>query len=276
MVSNVLAAAAILRRHFRRLRYIGLLGTASAVGLIPLVLYMPELVGVRYALLLVVCLYAGRKVVEYFRAHAALKQLSMEENFLRYGAASGSVQKCVENDDHMWTRSRILLGLKAMALHRLPNSMLVNEKHKRILLRYRRAFQKMLPRVGILDLVLLIGVVLLLSLSPTVKIDLSALIFQAGFLALAVAIAAEISNFFVNRQLREGLERLLQTLSDWTIREGLEALSRSDAYSHQLHYFAQPWFAASPDRDDRASDASYEITGDGPPELPRKAVSDDE
>ncbi len=274
MVSNVLASAAILRRHFRRLRYLALLGTASAIGLIPLVLYMPKAAGARYALLMLVCLFAGRKVVQYFRAHRALKQLSMEEHFLRYGSTVGSVQKCVENDEHMWTRSRILLALRTMTIHRLPSNMLVNEKHQKILHRYRRAFQKMLPNVGVLDLVFLAGISLLLATVPSVAVDFRALIFQAGFLALVVAVVTEVSHFFANRQLRGGLERLFHSLSEWTIREGLEALSRSGEYSHQLHYFAQPWFAAVATAHDESSDTALEISGDGSIVLPSSVRAD--
>ena len=276
MVSNVLASAAILRRPFRRRRFLGLLGTACAVGLIPLALYMPEQLGARYALLLLVCLYAGRKIVQSFHGHAALKQLSMEESFLRYGATGGSVQQCVENDEHMWTRSRILLGLKAMTTHRLPSSMRVHEKQQRILQRYRRSFQKMMPQATLPDLVLLAGGALLLAATPSVAVELRALIFQAGFLALIVAIVSEIIHLVVNRRLRDGLERLFQTLSDWTIREGLERVSRSSLYSHQLHYFAQPWFAGTATPDEAGTRNAVEVVGDGVGVLPESVGAEAE
>lgn len=269
MVSNVLAAAAILRRHFRRLRIIGLLGTAAAVGLIPLILYVPESQLAVYFLLSIVCLYAGRKVVQYFRGHGSLKQLAMEEHFLRYGATGGSMQKCVENDEHMWTRSRILAGLKAMASHRLPNNMMLEEKHRRILQRYRHAFQKMLPAVGLVDLTLLgMLLVVLLLASPSEDVSYRAMPVIAGVLAYVVALLAETMHLLVNRQLRDGLERLFYALSEWTVREGLEALSRSGAYSHQLLYFAQPWFAAVDREEEDAGASELVIGGDESVALP--------
>ena len=268
MVSNVLAAAAILRQHFRRLRIIGLLGTAASVGLVPLILHVPESQIAVYFLLSIVCLFAGRKVVQFFRAHRSLKQLAMEEHFLRYGATGGSVQKCVENDEHMWTRSRILQGLKEMAAQRIPNNMMIEEKHRRILQRYRQAFEKMLPAVGLVDLTLLAMLLVILLIAPKDEIGFRSLPFIAGILAYVVAILAETVHLLVNRQLREGLERLFYSLSEWTVREGLEALSRSGAYSHQLLYFAQPWFAAMDRKADDAGDAALVITGDRSAVLP--------
>ncbi len=243
MVSNVLASAAILRRPFSRLRYLGLLGTACSVGLIPLVLHMPESTGGRYGLLVVVCLFAGRKVVQYFRGHAALKQISMEEHFLRYIATGGSIQKCVENENHMWARSRILGGLRTLATNRFPSNMLVSERHQRVLHRYQHAFQELMPRSSLPDILLILVFGIMLALTPTSDVDFGAFIYQAGFLALIVAVIGEGSHLIVNRRLHEGLNRLFQTLTDWTIREGLQKLERTGPYAHHLHYFAPPWFA---------------------------------
>lgn len=258
MVSNVLAATAILRLHFRRLRWVGLLGALAALGLVPLALFMPRTDWWRYVVLSLVCLYTGRKVVQFFKARSALKQLSMEDHFLRYGSSGRQIQKCVENAEHMWTRSRILAGLKVIAERRMPSDLLLDEKRQRIYYRFRHAFRPMMPRVAVLDLGLLAAISVAMATAPAVAIDFRAVIFQAGFLALALSVAAEVSHLMVNRQLKGTLERLFNSLSDWTVREGLEAVYvHSGAYSHRLLYFAQPWFASVADAEEDDSEKSF-------------------
>ena len=245
MVSNVLAAAAILRQHYRRLRSIGLLGSLTALGLVPLALYMPRVTWAQYILLSLVCLYAARKTVQFFRSRAALKQLSMEEHFLRYGSSDGQVRKCIENEENLWTRSCILAALKDVAPRRLPEELLFEQEKDRILGVYRRSFRQIIPHTSHPDLVLLCGILLIVFTAPMIAIDLRAVMFQAGFLALAMAVVAEASHVFVTHRLSGSLRRLFDSLSTWTLVRGLVGLtSRSPAYAHHLHYFAHPWFAS--------------------------------
>lgn len=242
MVSNVLAATAILRQHYRRLKSIGLLGTITALGLVPLALYMPRPDWARYTLLSLVCLYAGRKAVQFARARAALKQLSMEEHFLRYGCADGQVQKCIESDQHMWTRSCILKGLKGVMAHPITTDMVGDEKRNRVYRQFKLSFQSLDPAHAFVDAGLLFTVLIILSLAPSIGVDLRAILFQAGFLALAVAGVAEASHIMIHRRLLETLRRFLTALTDWTIRQAFHAAVEA-SYSHRLLYFAQPWFA---------------------------------
>ena len=245
MVSNVLAAAAILRQHYRRMWSIGLLGSLTALGLVPLALYMPRVAWARYVLLLLACLYAGRKSVQYFRARGALKQLSMEEHFLRYGSSDRQVQKCIESDENLWTKSCTLAAIKTMAPRRLPEELLSQEKRDRIMAIYRRTFRRLIPQNAVLDLWCLGGIAFVIVIAPTITVDMRAVMFQAGFLSLALAVAAEASHLFVNRRLGEALRRLFDTLIDWTLsREFVGLATKSPAYSHHLHYFAPPWFAS--------------------------------
>ncbi|MEX0748090.1 MAG: hypothetical protein WD275_08835 [Rhodothermales bacterium] len=245
MVSNVLAAAAILRQHYRRLRSIGLLGSLTALGLVPLALYMPRVMWTQYILLSLVCLYAGRKTVQFFRSRGALKQLSMEEHFLRYGSTDGQVRKCIENEANLWTRSCILAALKEVAPRRLPEELLFDQKKDRVFGVYRRSFRQIIPHTSHLDLLLLCGILLIVFAAPMIEIDPRAVMFQAGFLALGMAAVAEVSHVFVTRRLSGSLHRLFDSLSTWTLGRGLVGLtSRSPAYAHHLHYFAHPWFAS--------------------------------
>lgn len=241
MVSNVLAATAILRQHYRRLRSIGLLGSITALGLVPLALYMPRPGWARYTLLSLVCLYAGRKAIQFFRSRLALKQLSMEEQFLRYGCAAGRVQKCIENDEHMWTRSCILRGLKGVMARPITTDMVGDEKRNRVYRQFTRAFRTLDPAHAFLDAGLLLAMLGILSLVPSIGVDLRAILFQAGFLALAVAGVAEASHLLIHRHLIETLPRFFTALTDWTIREAFHAAVEA-SYSHRLLYFAQPWF----------------------------------
>lgn len=241
MVSNVLAATVILRQHYRRLRSIGLLGSITALGLVPLALYMPRPEWSRYTLLSLVCLYAGRKAVQFLRARVALKQLSMEEHFLRYGCAAGRVQKCIETDEHLWTRSCILTGLKGVMAHPITTDMVGDEKRNRVYRQFKRSFSVLDPAHAFLDAGLLLAILILLSVVPSIGVDLRAILFQAGFLALAVAGVAEASHLMIHRRLIETLPRFFTALTDWTIREAFHAAVEA-SYSHRLLYFAQPWF----------------------------------
>lgn len=242
MISTVLASTAILRQHYRRLRSIGLLGTITALGLVPLALYMPRPEWARYTLLSLVCLYAGRKAVQFLRARLALKQLSMEEHFLRYGCSGGSVEKCIRSDEHLWTRSCTLRGLKGVSAHPITGDRVGDEKRNRVYRQFKRAFSSLAPARAFLDAGLLLAVVAILSTIESIGVDLRALLFQAGFLALAVASVAEGSHLMIHRRLLETLPRFFTALTDWTIRQAFhEAVAAS--YSHRLLYFAQPWFA---------------------------------
>lgn len=275
MVSNVLAAAAVLRRHFRRLASMGLLGLLGAVGVVPLALYMPRHDGSRYVLLSLVCLYAGRKIVHLLHARAAEKQLSMEEHFIRYGSSGRRVQQCVQNEEHMWTKSGIVAGLKSIAGHRLPGSLMVDEKRQWIYRRYRQVFRSLLPRTAVIDSGLVAVIAVTMLLAPTISVDLRTLMFFAGFLALAVTGGVETTRWFVDRRLSEGLDRWFGTLSEWTLRECLEALDvPSGAYYHRLLYFTQPWFADGSDTG-QDGDAVYVVFGDGGV-LPAGLVDDEE
>lgn len=241
MVSNVLAATAILRQHYRRLRSIGLLGSITALGLVPLALYMPRPDWARYTLLSLVCLYAGRKAVQFLRARIALKQLSMEEHFLRYGCNEGRVEKCIETDEHLWTRSFILMGLKGVMAHPITTDMVGDEKRNRVYRQFKSSFKTLAPPHAILDASLLLAALVILSVVPSIGVDLRAILFQAGFLAFAVAGVAEASHLMVHRRLIETLPRFFTALTDWTIREAFHAAVEA-SYSHRLLYFAQPWF----------------------------------
>lgn len=241
MVSTVLAATAILRQHYRRLKSIGLLGSITALGLVPLALYMPRPVWSRYTLLSLVCLYAGRKAVQFVRSRAALKQISMEEHFLRYGSTDGRMRKCIDNEEHLWTRSCILKGLKGLMAHPITTDMVGDEKRNRVYRQFKSAFRSLEPAHAFLDAGLLLAALILLSIVPSIGVDLRAILFQAGFLALAVAGVAEASHIMIHRRLLETLPRFFSALTDWTIREAFHAAVEA-SYSHRLLYFAQPWF----------------------------------
>jgi hypothetical protein len=249
MLSTVLAATAVLRLHFRRLRSIGLLGAVTALGLVPLSLYMPRAGWARYTMLSLVCLYAGRKVVQFLRSRAALRQFSMEEHFLRYGSSAGRVQKCIESDSHLWTRSCILGGLKGLMHHPITTDMIGDEKRDRVYRQFHRAFRKLEPAHAYLDSGLLLSLIVLVIAIPSIGINLRAILFQAGFLALAVAAIAEISHLIIRRRLFETMRRFYGTLTEWAIREALHAAVTA-SYSHRRLYFAPPWFADSSDVDD--------------------------
>ena len=246
MVSNVLAATAILRQHYRRLRSVGLLGSITALGLVPLALYMPRPEWARYALLALVCLYAGRKAVQFVHARTALKQLSMEEQFLRYGCAAGQVEKCIETDEHLWTRSCILAGLKGVLAHPFTSDMVGDEKRNRVYRQFKRSCRTLDPSHAFLDAGLLLAALVLLSVVPSIDIDLRAILFQAGFLAFTVAGVAEASHLMIHRRLVETLPRFLTALTDWTIREAFHSPVES-SFSHHLLYFAPPWFVKRSD-----------------------------
>jgi hypothetical protein len=244
MVSNVLAAAAVLRRHYRRLASMSLLGLLGAAGLVPLVLYMPREDVARYLLLLLVCVYAGRKIVQLVHARAARKQLATEEHFLRYGSSSRRMQKAVRNEDEMWQRSAVVSGLRAIDSHPVRDGLMAEERRRLIYRRYRQAFRTLRPSLAVFDALLIAVLVATMLLAPRIQVSLITMLFLAGFVALALTGAVEAARWFVHRQLAESLERWFDALSDWTLRVSLEQLhARSEAYAHRLLYVAQPWFA---------------------------------
>jgi hypothetical protein len=107
------------------------------------------------------------------------------------------------------------------------------------------------PAQAYLDSGLLISLIVLVITVPSIGIKLRAIMFQAGFLALAVAAFAEISHLIIRRRLFETMRRFYGTLTEWAIREALHAAVTA-SYSHRRLYFAPPWFADSSDVDDDA------------------------
>ncbi len=262
MLSTVLAATAVLRRDFRRLRSVALLGAVTALGLIPLSLYMPRADWARYTLLSLVCLYAARKLIQFLRSRVALKQLSMEEHFLRYGSSVQRVRRCMEHDAHIWTHSCILGGLKGVMQHPITTDLIGDEKRDRVYRQFHRSFRKLEPARAILDGGLLLGMLVVLSLTPSITVSFGAVLFLAGFLSLAIASFAEISHQMIRRQIFETMRRVYGALTEWAIRDALQSAVTA-SYSHRRLYFAQPWFAHAPRPDGDGATGSAAVSPSG-------------
>lgn len=244
MYHDVFAASAVLRGQFRRVKSLGMAGACCALAAVPVALQVPQHLAVRYAAILLLCVYCARKVVQMFRSRGAVKQISMEEHFVKYDVSGEHVQKCVSVDRHLWTRSCILSALKALAKRQARTLGFDPGKAELLTGQYRRAFRRLTHRYAAIDLAILAAVALLLILAPKLDVELRSMAFQAGFLAFCVAVAAEVAHVSGVRRMEESLHGLFTALSQWTLARGFDDLVvRPVPFTHVPVYYAQPWFA---------------------------------
>ena len=260
MISAVLSSSILLSRTFRRFRLLALLQSAVIVGVLPFLLYAPRLEWVRIILVLLLFVYLICKSYQFVRAHQAIKQMRLEQQFMLYSHHPEQLYRCLQNPDHLWNRSCILTGLKSITSRPLPVLLRAEEKKRRAHQQFDSVFNKLRPSVLIIDSILLLLIMGGLVSHPLIPISLVTLMFQAGLLAIGIAFISEIGCLILRQKALLILERFEDALTEWTLETQYSEIilqSIAKPYRHKLLYSSRAWFnhtSISPTRPHRRNE----------------------
>lgn len=220
-----------------------LLEMAAVLGLFPLlltafrsyvVLLVPPLAG----------LYAWRWMLRFKTLTRTLRQLRLEKAFLAQNLNVVQLRQCLQRQDHIWSQSLILEGLRGVFSHPLPRLLTPEERANRLQIYFRRVFEPVRPsRLNAEWLIPPAGFALGLLSTGTDALRFPALLQLAtAFLTtFVILVVLQISSL---QHLRRGYDNLVQALGAWTQDAKLSGvmLDRRKLYAHSLLYEAQPWF----------------------------------
>jgi len=241
-------AALVLHGHhlcqaFRRLGTVHAVQIMLVLGLLPLIVLTPRVVPATVLLVLAMMLYAAVKGRAISRSRHVLKQLRLEENFLRQVHRSEHLLALLNGDGHLWSGSRLWAGLRSILSSPLPDLLHFDEKKRRLQRHYHRAVRDLQPAKYNLEvLVLLLAILFWDSLSDPLFLDAGATSVIAGFWATMLALEALQSG--LHWALSHAFEAAESDLAEWTLANRLEhgAEPPGRPYVHHLLYRARPWF----------------------------------
>ena len=233
-----------LRETYRRFMWIALTGGLLAAGLSSLLFY-PSYSTQRAVLLgPLLLVYVLRKGYLWQRGRQAVRQLRLEEQFLRQGLEPAQLRQCLYGYDHLWSRSLTLQGLQSILDNPLPRLLRPQEKKKRIRTQYHRVLLPLrLPAFNLdLTLCLLFFGTWLFLVGPQ---NLSLLSAAAPLLMLTV----EGLQAVFQRRLHAAFDHAEQSLCHWTLAHRFDEMlstMRNQLYIHRSLYQVRPWFTTGP------------------------------
>ncbi|ARA92996.1 hypothetical protein AWN76_007375 [Rhodothermaceae bacterium RA] len=188
--------------------------------------------------------YFGRKVFQIYRSIRTLRQLRLEQAFVRHADRLAKRRQCLHRCDHLWNRSYILTALRAVAARPMPRLLLAEKRLQHVADHIHRGLHPL--RFGRLNLDLLL---LLLALGHLAVTPLSASgpLLLALFAGTAALLLAEMLQSVLLWRLHRNLHTLEATLGTWTLHGPFsEALHEPERkpYVHTLLYRDRPWFSA--------------------------------
>lgn len=247
---TVMTSIVVLHGHqlcqaYRRLRFVAVALAVIAAASLPFIALSTRLVSASIVLVLGLAAYAAAKVYVAVKYTRAGKQLRLEERFLRDLPRGEKLAALLRHDHHLWSSSRLWMGLRSVLTHPLPHLLLVDEKRRRIERHFRRAIRGLQPRAFNWHLVGMLGMILLWDLTRTVDGASGGLLTVVGG-AFAVILALEAVQTGIQWALGHQFEQLEKALCEWTLYHRFEqgVTSRDKSYTHQLLYQARPWFLA--------------------------------
>ena len=238
MSRPIFAHLATLRYQIRRIEQATVLETVALVLCTALLLTTSSMRWSSLVLLLVLAGYLRRKISQIARARQAVKQLRLEEQFVRHCPAPEHVLTCTRRPNHLWIRSLTLKGLKALLAHPPARRLPLEDQRRYIRHHYIRALTPLWPPSILVDLLWFAAVgLLLLSFVPEAPLQTPSWGVLAGAGLLLVILVAEIIQVVLQADLQGGFEHLATLLSDWTLSQPLEeTLLREKTYRHTALY----------------------------------------
>lgn len=249
MTSTLLIEAARLRQTFRRQRFLTIVEGLALVGMLPLCLSVPRADGARTLAVVVLAVYAALKAVQFDRSHRSVKQLRLEEHFLRFAHDAAHLRRCLRWRHHLWDRSHIVQTLQLMALSK-PGVLRPEVLQRRVHHQYERAFRAHHPPRLVMESLLFAGLMLALFVPSRVAFSFEHVLFQAGSLALVLLAGASLTHWILLYRARGHFSRFLALLAAWTLEEPLGSLmpeAEGRDYAHTVLYRAAAWTTAAGD-----------------------------
>lgn len=240
MTRRIVAHLAALRYQLRRIEQTTVLGTVALAPCAVILLITPGATWPSLALLLVLLGYLRRKIGRITRARKAIKQLRLEEQFVRYCPVPKHLLTCTRRPNHLWTHSLALKSLKTLLANPPTRRLPVEDKHDYVRRHYVRSFHSLSPSPIPVDLLWFSALGLLwLWILPETLLQAPSPDVLTGAGLLLVILVAEIIQVVLQADLRGGFEHLATLLSDWTLAEPLEETLhtvREQSYRHTSLY----------------------------------------
>ena len=247
MSRHLFAHIAAMRHQVRRIRRATVLGTAAIVPCAVIVVATVESGWMVLLLLLALVGYGQRKVRRILWTQRTLKQLRLEEQFVRHRPTPDHVLTCMRRYNHLWTPCLTLKGLKALAQDTPPRQTEARQAH--IQKHYIRAFKPLHPTHLPADLIWLAtsGLLWLWLVPEALLAAMPALVF-GGLAVLLLLLTADVIQVILNTDLRDGFEHFATLLGVWTRAHALDSVfdtTHNKPYRHTALY--RSWiFARTP------------------------------
>lgn len=243
-----MTAVVVLHGHhlcqvFRRLYTVAAVQVMLALGILPLIVLTPRVVPATVFLVLSLLLYAGLKGRGISRGLNLLKQMRLEENFLRQIRRSEHLRSLLNGEGHVWSSSRLWMGLQSIVSSPLPDLLHADEKLRRLQRHFHRAVRDLQPSSYNLEAaVLVLSILFWEALGDPAMIGAGANQVVAGFWAALLALEALQSG--LQWSLGHAFEKMEEALARWTLANELEhgVAPPGRSYVHRLLYHARPWF----------------------------------
>ncbi len=223
-----------LRRQIRRLQRVVASGTLATLGASAALLTTPRAGWMSFVLLLALAGYLQRKVRQVIRAHRAVKQLRLEEQFVRHGPAPAEVLTCVRRRNHLWTQSLTLKALKELLS---PSPRVLNgDTRRQVRRQYRRSFGALRPARVPVDLLWFCGLLGGWFVAvPEALFQQPPPALLLGAALLLPVLLAEVLQAVLQADLRDGFDDFTALLSDWTMAREFEATLQAARRKHYRH-----------------------------------------
>ncbi|HEX7070573.1 MAG TPA: hypothetical protein VF190_07195 [Rhodothermales bacterium] len=258
MASTVILHGHHLCQAYRRLRFVAMAQGVLAVAVLPFVILTPRLAPATVTLVVILGAYAAVKGYVAVKYERVLKQLRLEERFLRDLPRGEQLVALLTHDHHLWSHSRLWMGLRALLLHPLPHLLLVDEKRRRIERHFHRAMRDPQPRAFNWHALIVLGVILLWDVTRLYEgATGGAFLVTGGILGTMLALEALQSG--MQWALGSLYLQLEKALCDWTFQHRFEQgiTSFRKHYVHRLLYHSRPWFLSPGTRTVERSVSAY-------------------
>lgn len=243
MTSVVVLHGQHLCQVFRRLRNVAAAQGLLALVAIPFVIFTPRLAPATIVLVVALAAYVIVKGYAAVRHVDVLKQMRLEERFLRELPRDDQLSGLLSRDNHFWSTSRLWIGLKAVLIQPLPRLLLVEEKRRRIERHFHRAIRDLQPRQLNLHAGAFLAIGMIWHLARALEGATGEGFVMTGVL-FAIVLSLEVYQTGVQWMVRHQFTDLERALCEWTMsnrfEQGIPIASKH--YVHRLLYQSRPWF----------------------------------
>jgi len=239
---RIFAHLAALRHQIRCIEQATVLGTVALVPCAAILMMTSGMQGSSLVLMLVLVGYLQRKIGQVVRARRAVKQLRLEEQFVRHLPAPTQVLTCMHRPDHLWAHSLTLKALKALFANPPVPRLSVEDKPRFVRRHYIRSFTPLWPSRIPVDLLWFSALGLFwLWVVPEALLQAPSSDVLASAGLLLIILGAEALQIVLQADLRGGLEHLATLLSDWTLAQDFPLdMVREKPYRHTSLYRSPP------------------------------------